>query len=273
MPGRNKMVDVVELMKKGQKLSIGMVHTQPLPGSFRNKLDIEQIVKLAVEDAINLEKARFDAIIVENVNDGPYGTDGLPIQKVAALARICTEVRKAVKIPVGIDACGNQLLAFDIASMCGVSFMRLSNLVDVRVGNRGIVNPCGGEAVLRRKALNAENVKIFADIQVKHTYPMFPEISLETSARWAVGAGADVIIVTGAETGVETSLADIERVVKAVRVPVVAGSGVTRENVREQYSACDGAIIGSCLKKDKNLLNPIDFDLAVEFIKTAKGGK
>lgn len=264
-------MNVVERMKNGEKLSMGMVHTQPLPGSFRNTKDIEEIVKLAVADAVTLEKAGFDVVIVENVNDSPYDSkDPLPDYKIAALARICTEVKNAVKIPVGIDACGNQLAGLDIAMMTGLEFIRLSNLVDIRVSNRGIVMPCGGDAVLHRKAIGADNVAIFADIQVKHTYPLLEGISLEQSASWAVGSGADVIIVTGAETGMETDAGALERVKKVVKVPVIAGSGVSKENVKEQYSVCDGAIIGSSLKQKKNLMNPIDYELAVEFMKAAR---
>lgn len=261
---------IVERMKNGEKISIGMVHTQALPGAFRNTMDIDKITELAVVDARNLEKAGFDAIIVENVNDSPYDNDPMNRQKVAAMARICTEVHKAVSIPVGIDACGDQVAGFDIGSMTGVTFMRLSNLVDVRIGSCGITTPCGGEAVAHRRKIGAEQIKIFADIQLKHTYPVFPEVPVEVSAQWAVAAGADVIIVTGASTGLETSVEDMRRVKKAVSVPVVAGSGVDAKNVKDQYSVCDGAIIGSSLKKDKKLTNPIELTLAENFMKAAK---
>lgn len=176
-----------------------------------------------------------------------------------------------MSVPVGIDACGDQLAGFDIGSMTGISFLRLSNLVDVRVTSRGITTPCGGEAVAHRRRIGAEHIRIFADIHLKHTYPVFPEVTLETSARWAAAAGADVIIVTGAETGGETSLEDLRRVKAAVSIPVVAGSGVDARNVQEQYAVCDGAIIGSALKRDKKLSNPIDLQLAEAFVKAAEG--
>lgn len=258
--------DIVERMKAGEKISIGMVHTQPLPGSFRHELPVEEIVKLAVSDAEILERAGFDAIIVENVNDAPYGADPMSRQKVAAMARICTKVRDAVSIPVGIDACGDQLAGFDIGSMTGITFIRQSYMVDIAVTSRGLCFPSGGEAVLHRKRIGAENIKIFADIQVKHSYPLLPQIPLETSANWAVSAGADVLIVTGAETGKETSVDALRRVRSAAAVPVVAGSGVTARNVGEQYAVCDGAIIGSSLKRDRRLTSPIDPQLAEQFV-------
>lgn len=262
--------DIVERMVGGEKISIGMVHTQPLPGSLHHMLPVEKIIALAVMDAKNLEAAGFDAIIVENVNDAPYGVEPMSRQKVAAMACICAKVREAVSIPVGIDTCGDQLAGFDVGSMTGITFIRQSYMVDIAVTARGLCLPSGGEAVLYRKRIGAEYIKIFADIQVKHSYPLLPEIPLETSARWAVSAGADVLIVTGAETGKETSAEALQRVRSVASVPVVAGSGVTAENVGVQYAVCDGAIIGSSLKRDRLLTSPIDPLLAEQFMAAVK---
>ena len=65
------MKNIVDRMKAGEKISIGMVHTLPLPGSYRGKYTMEEIVERAVSDARILEAAGFDAIVVENLNDGP----------------------------------------------------------------------------------------------------------------------------------------------------------------------------------------------------------
>lgn len=259
-------MDIVKRMQDEQRMSIGMVHTLPLPGSFRHTEDIDIIVDRAVEDAIRLERAGFDAIIVENVNDGPHEDRPMSFQKVAALTKICTKVRDAVKIPIGIDACGDPIAGFHIGSMTGITFIRIPYFVDIRISLRGMIMPNGASAVMERKRLGCEQIKIFADIQVKHTYPLVDSISLAESARWAVSSGADALIVTGTETGAETSLDDLKAVRDAVSIPIVAGSGVTQENVREQYVACNGAIIGSALKRDKSLMNPIEETLAGSFI-------
>ncbi len=264
-------MNIVERMRNGEKLSIGMVHTLPLPGSFRAEADIETIVKRAVADAVTLERAGFDAVVVENVNDAPYDDNPMTWLRVAALTRVCAEVRRAVSIPMGIDACGDQRAGFDIAAVTGASFIRLSYLVDLRISARGLCEPCSGAAVLHRRAVGAQDVAMFADIQVKHTYPLLPEIPLEMSARWAVAAGADALIVTGAETGAQASTDELARTAKAAGVPVVAGSGVSPQNVKEQYAVCSGAIIGSSLKRGGSLMNPIDEELARAFISAARG--
>ncbi len=259
--------DIVDRMRSGERISIGMVHTLPLPGSYRGQYSMEEIIDRAVADAQALENAGFDAIIVENLNDGPHEDGSMDVRKVAALARICTKVRESVRIPIGIDSCGEQTAGFGIGIVTGISFIRLSYMVDIRVGARGIILPNGGNAVMLRRRLGADEIRIFADIQVKHTYPLLDSISLEESAKWAISNMADALIVTGAETGRAASIEDLKKVKHISTVPVVAGSGVTAENVAEQYAACDGAIIGSSLKRSRNVMDPIDAELAKEFMR------
>lgn len=260
-------MNIVERMSRGEKLSIGMVHTLPLPGTYRNTCGMEKIIERAVADAKTLERAGFDALIVENVNDGPFGEKGMSTQQIAAMAVITRKVREAVSIDVGIDACGDSIAGIEIANIVGgVSFVRIPAYVDVRISMTGIDIPNGGKAVLRRKEIGAEQVKLFADVQVKHTYPLCPEISIEQSTAWAVANFADAIIVTGVTTGAETPLETIRRVKAVTKLPVVVGSGTKLQNVAEQYRCCDGAIIGSSLKENGDLLNPVDYQKAAELI-------
>lgn len=264
------MKNIVERMQAGEKISIGMVHTLPLPGSYRSKDSLEAVEQRAVADAVALEKAGFDAVIVENLNDGPYEDGCMDARKIAALTRVCLRVRDAVSIPIGIDSCGEQTAGFGIGSATGVSFIRMSYMVDIRVGARGIIMPNAGNVIMLRKRLNAEDIKIFADIQVKHTYPLLDCIPLEESAKWAISNMADALIVTGAETGKAASLDDLLRVKRISSIPVVAGSGVTAENVKDQYQVCDGAIVGSSLKATHNVADPIDAELARRFMNAVR---
>jgi len=264
-------MNIIERMQKGEKISIGMVHTLPLPGSFHEGHTLEEVINRAVSDARILAEAGFDALIVENVSDGPFSSMGISVRQLVSLALVTQKVREAVGIAVGIDVCGKQEAGIEIASILkGVDFVRFSSLVDVRIGSTGITEPNGADALWLRKLIKAEHVKILADIQVKHTYPLQENIPIEDSAVWAITTGCDGIIVTGISTGQETSVETMKRVKRVSTVPVIAGSGVSAKNVEEQYSVCDGAIIGSCLKREGNLLNPIDPELADLFIRKAK---
>ena len=121
-----------------------------------------------------------------------------------------------------------------------------------------------------RRLLGAEHIGIWADVQVKHSHLLLPEVSLEESARTAWEYGAEVLIVTGLSTGLETPLESVRRVKKAVPIPVVAGSGFGLENAAEQLEAADGAIVGTAMKKGGSTMEPIDPELGRALMKAVR---
>jgi len=54
------------------KAMVGMVHLHALPGTPKCSKTIDQIVAVAVQEAVLLEECGFDAIILENMHDTPY---------------------------------------------------------------------------------------------------------------------------------------------------------------------------------------------------------
>ncbi len=77
------------------------------------------------------------------------------------------------------------------------------------------------------KKLNAEDIMILADIQVKHTNVVTP-VPIKQSALNAVACGADAVIVTGSTTGESTPIEMIKEVKKIVSIPVIVGSGIKK---------------------------------------------
>lgn len=257
--------------EEGKKVLIGMVHALPLPGSLGFRNNMEEIIAQAVEDAKTLERAGFTAVMVENMGDSPF-SEKLNKAQVAALAVVAAHVKANVNIPVGIDAAFNDYeAALGIAKSVGAEFIRVPVFVDTVVFDGGILYPQARACLIYRKEIQADDVLIFADIQVKHTHPLIPTITMEESARNAQAAGADAVIVTGSAIGKEAPIDIIKRVKGVVRIPILAGSGVKPENIKSQMEIADGAIIGSSLKKSGVISNPIDYELAKELLDTYKG--
>lgn len=260
-----------DLIRRGGQFVIGMVHCLPLPGTPGFRGDMKKVIDQAVNDAITLEKAGMDALIVENMGDNPFGVV-LDPEQACALAVISAYVAQKVKIPIGIDAAMNDYkVAFSIAKAIGGAFIRIPVFVDTVEFFGGIITPVAREAMIFRKNLGAEEVKILADIQVKHTHMVLPHVEIEDSAKAAEACGADGIIVTGTHVGVETPIELIRRVRKVTKLPLIAGSGVKTGNIKEQLSIADGAIVGSSLKEGGALENPVSLELARELIKALKG--
>jgi membrane complex biogenesis BtpA family protein len=257
----------LEFFGEKEQFIIGMVHCLPLPGTPNYCGDIVKIISQAIQDAIVLEKSGFDAIIVENMGDDPFAVE-LNVAQSTALSAISALVKQNVSIPVGVDAVMNDYKsAISIAQAIGGDFVRIPVFVDtVEYYSCGIINPCAHGAMYYRKQIDAEKIKIFADIQVKHTRMVLPNVTIEDSAKAAQGCGADALIVTGSQIGVETPIEMIRRVKKVVKIPVIAGSGVNIANIKKQMMIVDGAIVGSSLKNSGVITNPVSYDLAKALI-------
>ncbi|MEG1716646.1 MAG: BtpA/SgcQ family protein [Lachnospiraceae bacterium] len=250
-----------KILQVGSKTIIGMVHCLPLPGTAGFDGDYAKIIKRAVEDALTLEKAGVDAVIVENMGDTPFSAL-LDIAQIASLSAAAMAVRQAVKLPIGIDAAFNDCkTSLAIAGIVGAEFVRIPVFVDTVLFTDGVIKPCARECMIYRKQMGLMQVKILADVQVKHAHMLLSDITVEQSAKDAEANGADGIIVTGSAVGIETPLAMIDKVKKVVQVPVFAGSGIQASNIKAQMEIADGGIIGSSLKKDGILTNPIAYEL------------
>ncbi|MCR4434824.1 MAG: BtpA/SgcQ family protein [Clostridiales bacterium] len=260
-----------DFIERGRQFVIGMVHCLPLPGMPGFCGDMKKVIDQAVHDAITLEQSGMDAIIVENMGDNPFGVV-LDTEQSCALAVVSANVAQKVKIPIGIDAAMNDYkTSFSIAKAIDGAFVRIPVFVDTVEFFGGIIRPCAREAMIFRKNLQAENIKILADIQVKHTHMVLPHVSIEDSAKAAESCGADGIIVTGTHMGVETPIEIIQRVRKVTRLPLIAGSGVKTTNIKEQLSIADGAIVGSSLKEGGAVENPVSLELAKDLINALRG--
>lgn len=262
------MISFREIFGKDGGLIIGMVHCLPLPGTSRFDGDMEGVLEQAVADARTLEKAGVDGLIVENMGDDPFG-ETLELEQAVALAAAATLVKAAVSIPVGIDAAMNDWRAsLSIARAIGARFVRIPVFVDTVAFTGGIIQPCASAATRFRRRIGADQVAIFADIQVKHSHQVIPGVSIEESARAAEDAGADAVIVTGSRIGAETPMDIIERAKKVIRLPLIVASGVKESNIASQLTIAQGAIVGSSLKVGGLLRNPISLELTKSLVES-----
>lgn len=101
-----------------------------------------------------------------------------------------------------------------------------------------------------RRELGAQDIKIFADVLVKHAQPL-GSTSLEAAILDTVERGlADAIIVSGEATGKPPLLEDLKLARQvAPQVPLLIGSGATAENIGTLIQHADGVIVASSLKR------------------------
>jgi membrane complex biogenesis BtpA family protein len=118
---------------------------------------------------------------------------------------------------------------------------------------------CAADLLRRRKELGVEHIKLFADVDKKHSVP-FPGLDLETHIEWTEFYRADALIVSGRMTGDAPRLEKVRRAKEAATRPILMGSGTTEENIADFLQVADGAIVGSSLKVDGVAQNRVDVD-------------
>ncbi len=251
---------------------IAMVHLRPLPGSplyDRKTCDFAKILAIAVEEAKILADAGVDGLQVENIWDYPYQKgDEVGHEVTAALAVATAKVREAVAIPVGVNCHlngGVQALAAAVTG--GARWIRVFEWVNAYISQVGYVESVAAKLARYRKALEATDVMFMCDVNVKHgSHFIISDRPVFEQARDAEIQGADALIVTGFETGKAPNAENIKKCMDCVSLPVLLGSGITKENARELMGIADGAIVGSYFKKDNDWKKPVEGARAKAFM-------
>jgi membrane complex biogenesis BtpA family protein len=238
---------------------VGMVHLRALPGSPRWAGSMQTVREAALADARALAEGGVDALLVENHGDVPFTAGRVDAASVAAMAVVTAELARAVGLPIGVNVLKSDALsALAVAAATGARFVRVNVHVGAVVADQGLL-VSGAHDTLRYRRLLDLDIKILADVQAKHGMPLAP-IPIELEARDCVSrALADGLVVSGVATGEPTPLEDLKRVRGAAPdAPLLVGSGVTAETAAELLSIADGLIVGTAVKRDGVLANPVD---------------
>ena len=149
--------------------------------------------------------------------------------------------------------------------------MRVNQWANAYVANEGLIEGAAARATRYRRKLGAQGVRIFADAHVKHgAHAIVQDGPIAELVRDVEFFNADVVIATGQRTGHAADLAYIETIKSAASLPVLVGSGVTSENIREILGIVDGAIVASALKVEGLWWNPVDPKRARKFVLHAR---
>ena len=250
---------------KTEKIIIGMVHLLPLPGSPKYKGNLDEIYEAGLKDLKALEKGGVGAVIIENFGDVPYAAENELINKIA-FARMVALLKKETDLPVGINYQFNDTeTEWAVAYNCDCDFLRCEVFAENRVGPNGLFIAAGPQ-LMRMKAHYDKDIMILADANVKHTFALAQQ-PLDFTIESLIEGGADGVIVTGITTGVNPSVEDVKLVKEHAKdLPVFLGSGINDKNVNEYLPYINGAIVGSSLKKDHIVENPVDLKNVKKFM-------
>jgi membrane complex biogenesis BtpA family protein len=263
-------VDLYQIFKTRTPI-IGVVHLLPLPTSPRWGGSLKVVIDRAEQEATALASGGVDGIIVENFFDAPFTKNQVDPAVVSAMTVVVQRIQNLVTLPLGLNVLRNDAKsAIAIASCVQAEFIRVNVLTGVMATDQGLIE---GEAhqLLRYRRELGSDVKILADVLVKHARPLSSP-NLTVAVKDTIERGlADAVILSGWATGSPPSQEDLELASGAANgTPVFIGSGADWENIATLLQAADGVIVSSSLKRHGRIEQPIDPIRVSQFVEAAR---
>jgi hypothetical protein len=259
------------LFTSARQVLIGVIHLQPLPGSPRWNGKLKALLDFAVADARAYERGGAHAVFIENFGDVPFTKSNVGPETVAAMTAAGCAIRAAIKLPIGFNVLRNDgRAALALCVACAGDFIRVNVHTGAMLTDQGLIEGDAYNTVRYRDRIKP-GAQIFADVHVKHAVPL-GDWKLEDSAHDTAERGlADALVVSGVGTGQAADIEDVERVRRACpKTKLLLGSGVNVANVKNYLCFADGVIVGSSLKRDGKLANPVDAKRVAALVKAIR---
>jgi uncharacterized protein len=258
------------------KALIGMIHCPAFPGAPRyQSASMSEIYDACMRDAEALIEGGMHGLIIENHGDIPFPKPNDIGPETSAFMSVVTDrICRSVGVPLGINVLANAPIpAFAIAMAGGAKFVRVNQWANAYVANEGFMEGRAAEAMRYRSMLRAEHIKVFADSHVKHgAHAITADRTIQELTRDLAFFDADVVIATGQRTGNTATMEEIEEIGAATHLPLLVGSGVSKDNIVEILKRTNGVIVASSLKHGDVWWNPVDIQRVKAFVAAAQPG-
>ena len=252
-----------------EKPIIGMVHLPALPGSpFAGPISRQELLAAARRDRDILLEVGFDAISISNEGDRPYVSD-VPKETVALITWLVSELTRDIAVPFGCGVLIDPRASLAVAQAVGAAFVRLS--YGVTAGPFGLLVEHPGEILRYKRTIGADDIAVLANLSPHFSTSLDQRPVAEIARTYWALTEAEAIQVHGAGAGVPPQLSDVVTVKEALPlVPVIVASGITAATVADALAVADGVIVGTSLKYEGQILNPIDPERARAFVNAAR---
>jgi len=224
---------------------------------------MDEVLDRALVDAKALARGGVDGFVVENFGDAPFhkGTRDDPVAPdvPAALALVAHTIRTSCDLPVAINCLRNDgLAALGAAVVAGARWIRVNVLAGAYLTDQGVIEGEAARLFAYRRQLGSR-IDVLADFLVKHSTPLAPFDVAAAAKDLAERSGAAGIVLSGSRTGepVDPDLLDTVRAAVG-GFPIWIGSGLTPGNAAVLWPRCDGAIVGTSLKRGGRVAAPVD---------------
>jgi uncharacterized protein len=242
---------------------IGVIHLGALPGDYHHEGEaFHDILERALRDGDALCQGGADGVIVENFGSAPFAKgspeEPAPPHQVSAVALVAAAFRARFDLPLGINILRNDATAaLGVAAVTEAAFVRVNVHAGAYVTDQGLIEGRAYHSLAYRKRLGS-SVALWADVCVKHAAPLAPLSLQQALDDLLQRSGADRAIVTGRGTGQAVDAVALEVLAKRDDISTIyIGSGVSPKTVKRLPVNLAGAIVGTWLKEDGNISQPI----------------
>jgi membrane complex biogenesis BtpA family protein len=236
-----------------------MAHFKPLPGDpkYQASTEVRQSAQIILQDIEALQEGGVDGIMLSNEGSLPWMFNPEPVTAVA-MAALIGQVRHAIHIPFGVHVIWSPMATLDLAAATGADFA-WEVFTGVFASDFGLWNTNVGETARHQRKIHTESVRLLFEV-VPEAAVYLGNRSIKDQVRSTIfNARPDALCIAGLKPGEAASLEGVIAVKELdAEIPVLVSTGVKVSNVTAQLSIADGAIVGSALKKDGNLWNPVD---------------
>jgi hypothetical protein len=250
-----------------KKPIIGMCHLNALPGDphYDAAAGMRAVVDWARKDLLALQNGGVDAIMFSNEFSLPYLTK-VETVTAAAMARVIGEVMADIRVPFGVNVLWDPYRSLDLAAATGARFIR-EIMSGVYASDFGLWDTNTGAVARHQHHISAGDVKLLFNIVPEAAAYLARRDIVEVARTTVFNHRPDALCVSGLTAGSQTDAQILKQVKDAVPDTVVfANTGVRLNNVEEQLSIADGAVVGTTFKKDGVFENHVDENRVKEFM-------
>lgn len=250
---------------------IAMCHLQAMPGDpgYDAKGGMKKVIDAARRDLIALQNGGVDAVMFSNEFSLPYLTK-VHTETVASMARVIGELMDEIKVPFGVNVLWDPVASLDLAVATGAKFVR-EIFTGVYASDFGLWNTNCGEVIRHQYSIGAESVKLLFNILPEAAKYLGQRDIAEIARSTVFNTRPDALCVSGLTAGQETDTQVLKLVKETVPdIFVFANTGVNIQNVEQQLSIADGAIVGTYFKNDGVFQNHVDENRVRIFMEKVK---
>ena len=248
-----------------------MAHFGPLPGDPRFTLSrgIDVLAEQLHTDILALQAGGIDGIMLSNEGSQPWTTKPEPIA-VTTMAAIIGKIRKSIQVPFGVHVIWDPQATIDLAVATGADFA-WEIFTGVFASDFGLWNTNVGETLRHQYRIQGH--------AAHPLYEIVPEAATYLASRpvnnivrsTVFNTKADAICIAGLQPGIPVLAEQIKTAKEqAPDVSFLVSTGVRLENLRGFLQYADGVIVGTALKKEGNLWNPVDENRVKVFMQETK---